>query len=93
MKRIPLRRCLGCGESRPKNVLMRIVRSPEGEISLDVTGKKSGRGAYVCRSSACFAKARRSRRADRALEVAIPDAIYDQMEREIAELEKNEVEA
>ncbi len=93
MKRIPLRRCLGCNESKPKNELMRIVRSPEGEISLDLTGKKSGRGAYVCRSRACFSKARKSRRADRCLEVAIPDAVYDLMEKQIAELENNEVEA
>lgn len=88
MKRVPFRRCLGCGESKPKNELMRVVRSPEGEISLDLTGKKSGRGAYICRCAACFAKARKSRRADRCLEVTIPDAVYDLMQGQIAGLEE-----
>ena len=93
MKRIPLRKCLGCGESKPKNELMRIVRSPDGAISLDLTGKKSGRGAYICRGRSCFVKARKSRRADRCLEVSIPDAVYDLMEREITELENDEIKA
>ncbi len=82
-KKIPLRRCLGCNESKPKTDLIRIVRSPEGEISLDATGKKSGRGAYVCRSRECFAKLRKSRRADRCLETEIPEEIYDSMEKKI----------
>lgn len=82
-KRVPLRMCAGCGESKPKKELVRVVRSPEGEISLDLTGKKPGRGAYVCPSAACLAKARKAGRIARALEVSIPEEIYDAMAAEI----------
>ena len=79
VKKIPLRRCTGCCESKPKKELVRVVKSPEGSILLDVTGKKPGRGAYVCKSSACLAKARKAKRIERALECAIPDALYEEM--------------
>ncbi len=83
-KKIPMRRCCGCNEQKPKKELIRVVRSSESEISLDLTGKASGRGAYICNSLECLKKARKSRRIDRTFEVTIPDAIYDKMEEEIS---------
>ena len=79
-RKIPLRKCSGCGEMKPKGELVRVVRSPEGEISLDTRGKKSGRGAYICHSVSCLNKARKSRRIERALECVIPDEVYNAME-------------
>ena len=81
--KIPMRRCVGCMEQRPKRELIRVVRSPEGEISLDTTGKKSGRGAYLCPDPACLAKARKARRLERALECEIPDEVYERIEKEL----------
>ncbi len=86
IRKTPVRQCMGCNEHKPKNELLRVVRSPEGEISLDFTGKKSGRGAYLCRNVACLRKARKSRRIDRILECEIPDEVYGAME---LELERN----
>ncbi len=83
IKKIPMRRCVGCMEQRPKRELIRVVRSPEGEISLDTTGKKSGRGAYLCPDPACLAKARKTRRLERALECEIPDEVYERIEKEL----------
>ena len=83
IKKIPERRCLGCQKSFPKKELLRVVRSPEGEVSLDFTGKKSGRGAYICKNTACFSKARKAKRLEHALDVAIPDPVYEQMESEL----------
>ncbi len=82
-RRIPLRKCTGCNEMKPKQELVRVVRSPEGEISLDLTGKKPGRGAYVCRSEECLKKARKAKRFERAFSCAIPDEVYDRMEEEM----------
>ena len=82
-RKIPERQCLGCNEHKPKLELIRVVRSPEGEISLDLTGKKSGRGAYICPDKACFQKARKGKRLEKALETAIPDSVYDAMENEL----------
>lgn len=76
-RKIPERRCIGCGETKPKPELIRVVRSPEGEVSLDPTGKKSGRGAYLCRSSACLKRAVKSRQLARNLESEIPDSIAE----------------
>ena len=84
-RKIPERRCLGCNEHKPKADMIRVVRSPEGEISLDTRGKKSGRGAYICHDVKCLNKARKSKRIERALDVAIPDEIYDAMESELSE--------
>lgn len=78
-KKIPLRRCSGCGESKPKKEMVRVVRAPDGTVSLDLKGKKPGRGAYVCPSAACLLKARKAKRFERALEVTIPEEIYDAM--------------
>ena len=88
-RKIPLRRCNGCGESKPKKELVRVVRAQDGTVSLDLTGKKPGRGTYVCPSAACLAKARKARRIERALEVSIPDEIYAAMEAEIEKGEPN----
>ena len=85
VKKIPVRQCLGCNEHKPKAELIRVVRSPEGEISLDTRGKKSGRGAYICHDVKCLNKARKSKRIDRALECTIPEEIYDAMEAQLAE--------
>ena len=82
-RRVPLRMCTGCGEMKPKKELVRVVRSKEGEISLDLTGKKAGRGAYVCPSADCLKKARKARRIERSFQCRIPDEVYDAMEREM----------
>lgn len=85
VRKIPQRQCLGCNEHKPKVELLRVVKDPQGEISLDFTGKKSGRGAYICRDLECLRKARKGRRIDRNLDCEIPDEIYDRMERELSE--------
>ena len=82
-KKMPERKCVGCNERRPKNELVRVLRTPEGEIGVDRTGKKSGRGAYLCRSTACFAKAIKARRLQTALECEIPDNIIAAIEKEL----------
>ena len=86
-KKIPMRMCTGCGEMKPKKELVRVVKSPEGEVSLDLTGKKPGRGAYVCKNAECLRKARKSRRFEKAFSMKIPDEIYDAMEKELTENE------
>lgn len=82
-KKIPLRRCNGCNEQKPKKELIRIVKSPDGEISLDLTGKKSGRGAYICNDLECLRKAGKSRRIDKTFEMTIPDEVYKSLEEQI----------
>ncbi|MDD7280015.1 MAG: YlxR family protein [Oscillospiraceae bacterium] len=80
-----MRMCLGCGEMKPKKELIRAVKSPEGEISLDLTGKKSGRGAYICRDINCLKLARKAKRFEKSFECRISDEVYDTMERELNE--------
>lgn len=87
IKTPPVRQCLGCNEHRPKADLLRVVRDPEGGISLDFTGKKSGRGAYICRNVVCLRRVRKSRRLEKNLNCPIADEIYDRMERELTEAE------
>ncbi len=82
-KKIPLRKCVGCGEMKPKKELVRVVRSQDGAMSLDLTGKQAGRGAYICRDLACLQAARKARRLERAFSCQIPDEIYDRMEEEL----------
>jgi len=82
-KKVPLRMCTGCGEHKPKRELVRVVKSPEGEISLDLTGRKSGRGAYICPSIECLAKAKKARRLEKAFSCQIPDDVYAAMEKEL----------
>ena len=84
-KKIPLRRCNGCGEMKPKKELIRVILTPQGEIELDVTGKKNGRGAYVCPSSECFAKARKTKAIERSLGVSVPEELYERIGKELSD--------
>ena len=83
-KKIPMRQCLGCREMFPKRELIRVVRSPEGEITLDFKGKAPGRGAYLCGKPECLKKARKAHRFERAFSCQIPEAVYDRMEEEMS---------
>lgn len=94
MKKVPLRKCTGCGEMKEKRELIRVVKAPEkkdengnvvsgGEVSLDLTGRKPGRGAYVCKNTDCFEKARKARRFERSLSCKIPEDVYEQMSAEL----------
>ena len=82
-KKIPVRTCLGCGEPKEKKSLIRVVRSPEGEISMDLTGKKSGRGAYICPDANCLKKAKKAKRLEKSFECAIPEEVYEKLEAEL----------
>ena len=94
MKKVPMRKCTGCMEMKPKTELIRVVKSPDvkdengeitasGEISLDLTGKKSGRGGYVCKSAECLEKAHKAHRIERSLSCKIPEEIYEQLRTEL----------
>ena len=85
VKKIPMRQCLGCNEHKPKRELIRIVRTPEGEVVADMTGKKNGRGAYLCPSESCLRRVQKSKRAEKVLECAIPDEVYEAVARALAE--------
>ena len=82
-KKIPQRQCMGCRERKEKRQLIRVVRCPEGEVSLDFSGKKNGRGAYLCPDPQCLKKAIKAKALDRSLEVTIPQEIYDRLEKEM----------
>ena len=82
-KKIPQRQCMGCRERKEKRAMIRVVRTPEGEVTLDFSGKKNGRGAYLCPNPDCLKKAIRSKALDRSLEVAIPQEVYDRLEKEM----------
>jgi predicted RNA-binding protein YlxR (DUF448 family) len=82
-KRVPLRKCLGCMSSFPKKDLVRVLKTPEGEVILDLSGKKSGRGAYICKNSACLKKALKSKRIQNNLELEIPEEVISQLEKEL----------
>ena len=83
VKKIPQRQCVGCREMKNKKELIRVVKSPAGEISLDFAGRKPGRGAYVCRSADCLRRARKSKALERAFEMQIPPEVYDALESEL----------
>ncbi|SFU44313.1 hypothetical protein SAMN04487886_102822 [Clostridium sp. DSM 8431] len=83
VKKIPLRMCTGCMEMKPKKELIRIVKSPEGDVSVDLTGKKSGRGAYICKEIECLEKAFKTKRLSRNLDTAIDEEIYNKLKEEI----------
>ena len=83
VKKQPMRRCAGCNGHFPKNTLVRVLRTPDGDIILDLTGKKSGRGAYICKNADCLKKSRKSKRIEHSLECIISDEIYNRMEEEI----------
>lgn len=82
-KKIPMRQCLGCREMKPKRELIRVVRAPEGEISLDFRGKKPGRGAYVCPNPECLKRIRKSKALERAFSAQLPAEVYDALEAEM----------
>lgn len=82
-KKVPLRMCIGCGEMFDKRTLVRVVKSPQGEVSLDLTGKKSGRGAYVCRNLECLKKARKKKTLQRAFQMQISEEVFNNMEEEM----------
>ncbi len=86
-KKIPLRKCTGCGEMKPKKELIRVLKTTETEIVLDKTGKKNGRGAYLCNSLECFNKARKTKGLERSLQIKIPDEIYETLEKELSTVE------
>ena len=83
VKKIPMRQCLGCNSHKPKREMMRVVRLPDGNVVLDLVGKVSGRGAYICHDLACFKKARKAKRIEHILECEIPESLFDKMEQEI----------
>ncbi|WP_310603440.1 RNase P modulator RnpM [Anaerosporobacter sp.] len=88
-KKIPLRQCVGCGEMKTKKEMLRVIKTPEDEIVIDATGKKNGRGAYMCGSLECFSKAVKSRGLERSLKVSIPKDVYEQLEKELVDLGAN----
>jgi predicted RNA-binding protein YlxR (DUF448 family) len=85
VRKIPLRKCTGCNEMKPKKELVRVVKNKDGEISLDLTGKKAGRGAYICREVSCLQAARKNRGLERAFSCRIPAEVYDSMEKELSD--------
>ena len=82
-KKIPIRQCMGCREQKAKNELLRVVRAPDGAVSLDFRGKASGRGAYICRSADCLRRAVKSRALERSLETAIPEEVYLRLQQQM----------
>ena len=86
-KKVPMRKCVGCQEMKSKKEMLRVIRTREGEFLLDATGKKNGRGAYICPSSECLAKAIRQKGLERSFKQAIPEDVYEMLEREMSELE------
>lgn len=86
-KKIPLRQCVGCGEMKSKKEMLRVLKTTEGSIVLDVTGKKNGRGAYLCKSAECLSKARKNKGLERSFKMSIPDEVYENLEKEFREIE------
>ena len=87
VKKIPLRKCIGCGEMKNKKEMMRVIRTPENQVTLDVTGKKNGRGAYLCLSRDCLAKAMKNRGLERSLKIAVGQDVFESLERELDAIE------
>ena len=83
-KKIPQRQCMGCRERKAKKELIRVVRTPEGAVCLDFSGKLNGRGSYLCPNLECLKKARKTKSLERSLEVSIPEEVYDRLEKEMA---------
>ncbi len=89
VKKIPMRQCIGCGEMKPKRELIRVVKPKEGEISLDLTGKLPGRGAYLCRNAECLRMAQKSRRLERSFSCRVEPEVYEVMLRVLSEADGN----
>lgn len=81
-KKIPVRQCIGCGEMKSKKEMMRILKTPEDEIVLDMTGKRNGRGAYLCKQRECLLKAEKNKGLERSFKMSIPSEVYESLERE-----------
>lgn len=88
VKKIPLRKCIGCGEMKEKKAMIRVIKTPEDEIMIDATGKKNGRGAYICPSSACLSKAIKSKGLERSFKMSIPKEVYEQLTKEMEEIDR-----
>lgn len=86
-KKIPLRQCVGCGEMKGKKEMLRVLKTTEGPIVLDTTGKKNGRGAYLCKSVECLKKAKKNKGLERSFKMSIPDEVYADLEKEFGEIE------
>lgn len=86
-RKVPMRKCIGCQEMKSKKEMLRVIRTPEEELVIDTTGRKNGRGAYLCHSTACFDLARKNRGLERSLKMAIPPEIYDSLKKEIERIE------
>ncbi|MCI8696905.1 RNase P modulator RnpM [uncultured Acetatifactor sp.] len=86
-KKVPLRQCVGCGEMKGKRDMMRVLKTAENDICLDITGKKNGRGAYVCKSRECLLMARKNKGLERSFKMSIPKEVYDTLEGEFEKLE------
>ena len=87
MKKIPMRKCIGCGEMKSKKEMMRVIKTAEDDICLDVTGKKNGRGAYLCISKECLQKARKNKGLERSFKMSIPEEIYNTLDKEFEAIE------
>lgn len=90
VKKIPLRQCIGCGEMKSKKEMIRVIKTAEGESLLDATGRKNGRGAYLCPSMECFKKAVKGRGLERSFKMAIPREVYETLEKEMEEIDRQE---
>ena len=90
VKKIPLRQCIGCGEMKSKKEMISVIKTAEGEILLDATGRKNGRGAYLCPSMECFKKAVKGRGLERSFKMAIPREVYETLEKEMEEIDRQE---
>ncbi len=87
-KKVPMRQCVGCGEMKSKKELLRVIKTPEEEIVLDVTGRKNGRGAYICASIECLKNAQKKRGLERSLKISIPEEVYESLEQEMSKIAK-----
>ena len=86
-KKIPIRQCIGCGEMKNKREMMRVLKTAENEIILDITGRKNGRGAYLCKSKECLEKARKCKGLDRSFKMSIPEQVYENLQKEFDGIE------
>ncbi len=87
-KKIPMRKCVGCQEMKEKKSLIRVVKTAEGDIILDDTGKKNGRGAYICKSLECFKKAKQTKALERSLGVSVSEQVYEELEKEMNQIDR-----
>lgn len=87
-KKIPMRKCVGCQEMKEKKSLIRVVKTAEGDIILDDTGKKNGRGAYICKSLECFKKAKKTKTLERSLGVSVSEQVYEELEKEMNQIDR-----